>query len=132
MLFINCNQISTGLQRKKFEYLYKLNTYASLYREYTHGVTYFGDLEFYEGRIKKLYNDVNNMETLNGWGTSRILKETLMKTVEENLENIEILKKRKFPMSENIRKEYDVIIMNERADNFMNELQNEISKAGRE
>lgn len=126
-----CNQYSEGLQRKKFEFLYKLSNYTALLREYTYGINYFSDLDFYENRIKKVYEDVNKMKTIDEWGTSRLLKEKFLSTTDDNLNSVNTLRKKMLPSAESIKKEYDVILMNERVEIFNNELDEEISKAGK-
>ncbi len=132
ILTSGCNQYSEGLQRRKFEFLYKMNNYSALFSEYTNGLTYNKDSDFYDGRMKKLYEDVNKMETIDKWGTSRILKENFLKAIDDNIYSLKELKKKNLPAEENIRKEYEVIVMNERADNFLKELNDEIIKVGKE
>src|SRR5580765_3912224 len=85
MLISGCNQLSEGLQRKKFEFLYKLNNYGALFSEYTNDVSYFKDLDFYTERMKKFYTEVNSFQTVDGYGTSRVLKENLMTTIDDNI-----------------------------------------------
>jgi len=129
---LNCNQISEGQQRRKFEFLYKMNNHASLLSEYTNGISYYKDLDFYEGRMKILYPDVIKMDPIKDWGVSRILKEKFLKTIDDNLLTLNNFKQKQFPVGENIRKEYDIIVMNERVDYFMKELNDAISIVGKE
>lgn len=130
--FTACNQLSGGMQRKKFEFLYKLSNYTALTREYTSSINYYNDLDFYENRMKKIYEDVNNMQTVNGWGTSRVLKEKFLSVIDANLQSANTFRMRMMPSGENIKKEFDIILMNERIDKFNEELDTEISKAGKE
>lgn len=132
LIQISCNQISSGQQRKKFEFLYKLNNKVSLLREYTNSITYFNELEFYEKRMKMLYTEVNRVELIKDWGESRLLKEKFLETIDDNLHSINTLKQKQVSPKENIRMEYDVIVMNERVDNYMKDLDDEISKVGKE
>lgn len=136
LLFIfllnGCNQLSEGLQRKKFEFLYKLNNYASLINEYTNSITYYSDIDFYEGRMKKHYEDVNRMETVEGWGHSRVLKENLLTTIDLNLKTLETFKQKMLPLSQDIRKEYDIIVVKERSTHYLDALEDEIAKVGKE
>lgn len=127
-----CDQISQGLQRKKFEFLYKMNNNATIFREYTNGINSFNDIEFYDGRMKKLYDDVTNTETVDGYGTSRVLKESFLTAIDENLKTINSFRQKSFQPADNIKKEYEIIIMNERADKFIKELNDEISNVGKE
>lgn len=129
---LSCNQISEGMQRKKFEFLYKMNNYAAMYREFTNSIIYFSDLEQFSIRMNKFYHDINKIETIDGWGTSRVIKEKFLTLIDENMESARMLSKKKFLPTDNIRKEYDVIMMNERVENFIKELNDEISKAGKE
>ncbi|MDQ3020872.1 MAG: hypothetical protein M3R36_09920 [Bacteroidota bacterium] len=131
-LLPGCNEISQGLQRRKFEFLYKLNNYASIFREYTNEISSFKDIEFYQGRMKKLYEDINNVKPVEGYGQSRVLKDNFLTAIDENINTINSFQKKSFQPDSHIRKEYDIIIMNERADNFIKELNDEISKIGKE
>ncbi len=128
----SCSDISEGLQRLKFEFLYKMNNYAVLLREYTNDINYFKDLASYKVRMVKLYADINKIKTVDGWGTSRVFKEKFLTLIDDNTNTTDSLSKKNFSPDENIRKEYDVIIMDERVDNFIDELNDEISKAGKE
>lgn len=128
----SCNQISEGLQRRKFEFLYKLNNYAALYREYTVGVIRFNDLDLFDRRGKDLYDDVNKFQTVDGWGRSRVLKENFLSMIDSNLQTSERLRRKGLNDTEDIRKQYDVIIMNERTEKFLDEIYSEISLVGKE
>ncbi|MEO8210742.1 MAG: hypothetical protein ABI840_09270 [bacterium] len=131
-LLVGCNEISQGLQRKKFEFLYKLNNYSAIFREYTNEINNFKDIEFYQGRMKKLYEDINNIAPVEGYGYSRVLKDKFLAAIDENINTLNSFQKKSFQQSDYIRKEYEIIIMNERADNFIKELNDEISKVGKE
>lgn len=131
-VILSCNQMSQGLQRRKFEFLYKLSNYAAIFKEYTYEITYYKDLDFYEVKMKKLYEDINNIETVKEWETSKVIKEKFLNTIDSNLQSINTFRQRMMPSGENIRKEYDILIMNERADKFIEELNREISKVGKE
>ncbi|MEO7358325.1 MAG: hypothetical protein ABIY50_12480 [Ignavibacteria bacterium] len=130
--FLSCNQISEGQQRKKFEFLYKLNNYSALLREYTNEINTYKDLDFYEGRMKILYSDLNGISIVKDWGKSAILKESFMKTIDDNIQTLNAFKQKQYPARENIRQEFDVITMNERVDYFMKQLNDAISEVGRE
>ena len=132
LLMPGCNKISQGDQRKKFEFLYKMNNYSSLFREYTGGINYSADMDFYTGRMKKLYEDINLMETINGYGASRILKEKFLSAIDENVNTANLIKQKNLPAKENIRQDYNVIIMNERVDDFIKDLNDEITVVGKE
>lgn len=127
-----CDKISSGMQRRQFEYLYKMNNYASLFREYTGGISYYSDLDFYENRMVKLHEDVSKMEAVTGYEASEDLKTKLLITINENLSTVNVIKQKQLPLTENIRNEFDVRMMNERVDDFIEELNNEISRVGRE
>lgn len=131
-VILSCNQMSQGLQRRKFEFLYKLSNYAAIFKEYTYEITYYKDLDFYEVKMKKLYEDINNIETVKEWETSKVIKEKFLNTIDSNLQSINTFRQRMMPSGENIRKEYDILIMNDRADKFIEELNREISKVGKE
>ncbi len=131
-LLSGCGEISHGTQRKKFEFLYKMNNYAALMRGFTNDVNYYKDLSFFEARMKQYYEDVNKMETIDGYGTSRLLKENFLETIDANMKNAEAVRNKNFPDDYNVRKEYEIIVMNERIDNLTEELNDEISKVGKE
>jgi len=128
----SCGNISEGLQRRKFEFLYKMNNYAALLRGFTSDVTYFQDLEFFEARMIQYYQDVNKMGTVDGYGTSRVLKERFLETIDANVATSVSIRKKNFVPGYNIRKEFEVIVMNERIDKLTEELNDEISKVGKE
>ncbi len=127
-----CGQISQGLQRKKFEFLYKMNNYAALLKGFTNDVTYYKDLEFFEARMKQYYEDINNVGTIDGYGTSRLIKEKFLETIDINVNAAETVRHKNFRPEYNIRKEYEVIVMNERIDKLTEDLNDEISKVGKE
>jgi len=82
--------------------------------------------------MKILYPDVNKMEAIKDWGESRVLKEKFLKTIDDNLRTVSNFKQKQFPVGEKIKQEYDVIVMNERVDYFMKELNDAISVVGKE
>ena len=127
-----CSEISQGLQRKKFEFLYKMNNYASLFREYTGGISYPDDLDFYETRMNKMYEDVSKMEDITEYKASGRLKDKFLSVIQENIRTSDIIRQKKLPPKENIRSEYEVNKMNDRADIFIKDLNDEISKVGKE
>ena len=127
-----CSEISQGVQRQKFEYLYKMNNYSSLFREYTGAITYPGDLDLYQNRMKKMYENVNGMKVISGYEASTNLKENFLTAIEENMKAAEKLKKEKNTEKENIRNDYIIMEMNDRTDNFIKDLNAEISRVGKE
>jgi len=127
-----CNEISEGLQRRQFEFLYKLNNYATMFREYTGSVNYYKDLDFYENRMKNLFEDVNRMQTVDNYGTSRVLKEKFLSLIDSNINTVNSFKMKMLLSNQYIRKEYDIIIINERADGFIEEVNDEIVRVGKE
>ncbi|MEO8665349.1 MAG: hypothetical protein ABI462_07620 [Ignavibacteria bacterium] len=127
-----CGKISVGMQRRKFEFLYKMNNYAALLRGFTNDLVYYKDLDFYEARMKQYYEDVNRMETIDGYGTSRVIKEKFLETIDTNVNTAETVRNKNFSPDYDIRKEYEVIVMNERIDNLAQVLNDEISKVDKE
>lgn len=128
----SCNQLSQGLQRRKFEFLYKINTSATIFREYTSEVTYFRDLDFYIQRMKKFSEDINKIKAVEGYDYSATLLARFYDSVNENISSAEAVLKKSLAQDENIKKEYDIIVMNERADNFLKQVNDEIAKVGKE
>ena len=106
LIYSGCSEISQGLQRKKFEFLYKMNNYASLFREYTGGISYPEDLDFYETRMNKMYEDVSMTEDIEGYKASGQLKDRFLIAIQENIRTADIIRQKKLPPKENIRNEY--------------------------
>lgn len=127
-----CDKISSGMQRKQFEFLYKLNNYASLFREYTGGISYYSDLDFYENRMVKLHEDVSKMEVVTGYEVSEDLKAKLLITINENISSVNAIKQKQLPLTDNISQEWEVRMMKERVDEFIENLNAEIIKVGKQ
>ena len=127
-----CNEISQGLQREKFEFLYRMNTDATLLKDYTNGVQKYEDLDFYERNLSRMYTDILKMKTIEEYSESRALKENLLNIIEENINSVKSLKRKQYPPGEIIRQEYDVIVMKERTIDLLDRLNDEIVKVGRE
>ncbi len=127
-----CSEISQGVQRQKFEYLYKMNNYSSLFREYTGGITYPGDLELYKNRMRKMYEDINSMKVVSGYEASSKLKVSFLSAIDENMKAADKLKQGEYTDTENIRNDYVIMEMNDRTDNFIKDLNDEISRVGKE
>jgi hypothetical protein len=132
VLLSGCNNLSEGLQRRKFEFLYKMNNFASIFADYTGGLYYFNELDFYERRMRKLYEDVNKMKAVDGYGYSRVLKENFLNILDDNIKAAVSLKQKSIEPNEDIRKEYEVIVMNEKVNDYLTALNDEISKVGKE
>jgi hypothetical protein len=129
---MSCDEISHGLQRRKFEFLYKLNHFGTIFKEFTSDVTYFKDLELYEKRLNNLQKDVSKFETVQNWGRSDELKREFLTAIEKNLEYVRIMYQKQAVYREYIRNEYDVILMREVAGKFLESVDEEITTVGRE
>ncbi|MBK8983203.1 MAG: hypothetical protein IPM38_13000 [Ignavibacteria bacterium] len=127
-----CNEISQGLQRQKFEFLYRMNTDATLLKDYTNGIQKYEDLDFYEIKLNRMYADIFKMKTIEGYSESRLLKENLMNIVEDNINSVKELKRKQYPPGEIIRHEYEVIVMKEKTADFLERINDEIIKVGKE
>lgn len=132
VIVFGCNEISSGEKRRKFEYLYKLSNTVTMFSEYSRSLTYFKDLNFYEERIKLIYDDVSKYNTIKNWTESENLKTSFMKTIDENLLSVSELKKQNLPPEENIRKQYEVIMIRERVAKLNEEIEEEIVRVGKE
>lgn len=132
LIFASCGEISTGLQRRKFEYLYKLTTYGTIFREYTTDVIYFNDLELYIRRMDKLFEDVNRFETVSGWGRSAFLKEEFLNGISANKNAAVLMLQRQAVFEDQIKNEIEVIRMREVTEGFMKLVEDEIAVVGRE
>lgn len=127
-----CNKISQGDQRRKFEYLYKMSNYATLFREYTGILSYHKDFEMYKKRMNKLYMDVSDMKIIPGYEPSIVLKTKFLEQIDNNLMIIQRYEKPDGADTLNISEEYQIRNMNENVDEFYNVLNDEISKVGKE
>jgi len=128
-----CNQrISEGLQRKKFEFLYKMSNYSSLFREYAGSIIYPPDIDFYENRMQKVTGDVSDMKTIESWPVSLTIKEEFLTAVQNNSVSLGKLRMKHLPDTLDIRKEYEVMLINGQVDLFIKSLDEEISLVGKE
>lgn len=127
-----CDNISQGLQRSKFEFLYRMNNDVSLLKEYTFGLNKIDDLNFYEKKINNLYVSLNKMETVKGYGESNVLKEKLLDLIDKNLNSVKVLRNKNIPPDQIIKYELEVLTMKEDVSKFMESLNEEIIKVGRE
>lgn len=131
-LLISCDEISHGQQRRKFEFLYKTNNFATIFREYTNDIVNFKDLQLYETRMNKLYEDVNKFETVEGWRKSDAMKEDFLNAIDKNLNATRSMQKKQALYREFVKDEYDVIMMRETADEFLKTVDSEIIVVGKE
>lgn len=128
----SCDEISHGQQRRKFEFLYKFNNFGTIFKEYTNDVTYFKDLDLYSTRLNGLHTDANSAESVKGWQRSDAIREMFLAAVEKNLEDVNVMKQKQAIYAENIRNEYEVVKMRERAMEFLEAVEAEIVSVGRE
>ena len=127
-----CNEISQGDQRRKFEYLYKMNNYATLLREYTGIISYEKDFELYKKRMNKLYLDVDAVKIIPGYEPSVFLKKKFINVIDDNLMIIQNYENTPGSDTLNISEIYQVRHMNENVEMFFDLLNDEISKVGKE
>lgn len=127
-----CDEISHGQQRRKFEFLYKTNNFAAVFREYTSDIVNFSDLQLYETRMNRLYSDVNKFETVKGWTKSDAIKEEFLNSIDKNLNAVRSMKMKQSLYREFIKDEHEVIAMRETAEDFLDNVENEITVVGRE
>lgn len=133
MIALNgCNEISSGDKRRKFEFLYSMSNSVTMFSEYSGSLTYYKDLSFYEERIKLIREDIKNIKRLNNWDTSQNLKLAFVKVIDENLESVLILKNQNLSPEENIKKQYEAILIRERVADLKNSIEAEIVKVGKE
>lgn len=127
-----CDEISHGQQRRKFEFLYKANNFATVFREYTSDIVNFSDLQLYETRMNRLYEDVNKFETVKGWTKSDAIKEDFLNSIDKNLNAVRSMKMKQSLYREFIKDEHEIIVMRETAEEFLNSVENEITVVGKE
>jgi hypothetical protein len=128
----NCNQISQGEQRRKFEFLYKLSNYISLTKEYTVTLVYFRDIPFFEERMKKMKEDIIKIEPVKTWNKSEVLKTKFITVLADNINSADSLKNLQLPPDESIKNSKETILIKERTSVFSEELDNVISEVGKE
>ncbi|MCB0728984.1 MAG: hypothetical protein KDD00_16075 [Ignavibacteriae bacterium] len=127
-----CNKISQGEQRRKFEYLYKMNNYATLFREYTGILNYEKDFDMYKKRMNKLYMDVDAVKIIPGYQPSTVLKTKFLTAIDDNLMIIQNYEHKPGADTISIHNDYEIKIMNENVTIFLDNLNDEISKVGKE
>lgn len=127
-----CNEISSGDKRRKFEYLYSLSNTVTMFSEYSVSLTYYKDLNFYEERIKLIRDDVSHFNPVKSWNASESLKNSFLTTIDENLQSISLLRKLNLPPDENLRKQYEAIMIRERVAKLKEDIEEEIVRVGKE
>lgn len=130
--FTGCDNISQGLQRRKFEFLYRMNNDVTLLREYTSGINKAKDLKFFESKINNLYTSVNKMETVKNYSASDALKEQFLNLLDSDIEAVNVLKNKNLPPDQVIVDENEVHMMKENVNSFIEHLNAEIVKVGKE
>lgn len=108
-----------------------MNNSVAFLAEYTGSLTYFKDIEFYEDRMSKISEDVKKFPTIETWDVSGKIKEKFLNVIKSNLQNTSHLKTLKLKPEDNVKKEFNIIEMNERVNNFRDELDQEIVNAGK-
>lgn len=127
-----CNELSQGIQRQKFEFLYRINTEATLLKDYTNGINKTEDLDFFERRLYKFNSELLKINTIDGYEESKQIKQNLITLVEDNIASVNTIKMKQYPPGQNIRQEYEVLIMKEKIVDFLDKLNDEIVKTGKE
>ncbi|HMQ68487.1 MAG TPA: hypothetical protein PKA90_01485 [Ignavibacteria bacterium] len=127
-----CNKISQGDQRRKFEYLYKMNNYATLFREYTGILNYEKDFEQYKKRMNKLYMDVDAVKIIPSYEPSTVLKTKFLTSIDDNLMIIQNFEHKPGADTISIQNDTKIRIMNENVAIFLDNLNDEISNVGKE
>lgn len=127
-----CNELSQGIQRQKFEFLYRINTEATLLKDYTNGINKTEDLDSFERRLYKFNSELLKINTIDGYEESKQIKQNLITLVEDNITSVNTLKMKQYPPGQNIRQEYEVLIMKEKIVDFLDKLNDEIVKTGKE
>ena len=131
-IHLSCDDISHGQQRRKFEFLYKMNNYATVFREYTSDINYLKDIELYEIRMKKLSDDVSKSETVSGWEHSAKLKTEFLDTIRKNLELAGNMKQRLSSPDQVVRGEYEIVNMQNSESALVESINEAIVDAGKE
>lgn len=129
---LNCNKISQGEQRRKFEFLYRMSNYVSLANEYSVTLVYFKDLPAFKVRMNKMKSDIEQTSTVKSWSKSESLKEKLIVILGKSITSSEAVENLNLKPDERIDNEYEVILIRERMQNFSEELYSIITEVGKE
>lgn len=132
LLNVYCNEISQGDQRRKFEFLYKMNNYSSLVKEISNELVYYKNLSFFESKITIIKDEINRMEVLKNWDQSSAIKYDFIRLLDEDLISVYELKKLELDPDSNIRNELDVVRINDRIKFFNESLSILIVEVGKE
>lgn len=132
LLNVNCSEISQGDQRKKFEFLYKVSNHSSLIREISNELIYYKNLTFFENKITNLNDEIKRIEVIKNWEQSKVIKQDLIRILDEDIVSVYELTKLELAPDANIRNESEVQKINERIDKFSEELSKTIVQVGKE
>lgn len=129
---VNCNKISQGDQRRKFEFLYRLSNYAALTKELSVSLYYYKDITVYQEKFINIRNDIEKMTTIQNWDVSLVLKNEFIELLDDDIKNFSDLKSKNQKPDFVISDEFEVILIKERITIFIDNLNGIISDVGKE
>lgn len=129
---LNCNKISQGEQRRKFEFLYRMSNYAALANEYSVSLIYFKDIHVFKERMNKMKSDIEITATVKSWSKSESLKQKFIVIIGKSITSAEAVESINHKPDDRIDNEYEVILIKERIQDFSEELYGIISEVGKE
>lgn len=129
---VNCNKISQGDQRRKFEFLYRLSNYAALTKELSVSLYYYKDITVYQEKFINIRNDIEKMTTIQNWDVSLVLKNEFIELLDDDIKNFSDLKSKNQKPDFVIKDEFEVILIKERITIFIDNLNGIISDVGKE
>jgi len=129
---VNCNKISQGEQRRKFEFLYKINNQITVINEYTKSIAYFKNLGYLINGFIKFRNDISEISPVQNWDKSLLIKNELINLIDSNVTTITDLQKKNLSPDTDIRNESEVLLIDKRISDFTEELSVTIIEVGKE
>ena len=129
---VNCNKISQGEQRRKFEFLYGLSNHAALTKELSASLYYYKDIAVYEEKFINIRNDIEKIKTMPNWDVSLILKNEFLEILNDDIKDFADLKSKNLKPDFVIHGEFEVTLINERISIFIDNLNRIISDVGKE
>ena len=132
LTMINCNKISQGEQRRKFEFLYGLSNHASLTKELSTSLYYYKYRTVDDEKLINIRNDIEKIKTMPNWDVSLILKNEFLEILNDDIKDFADLKSKNLKPDFVIHGEFEVTLINERIIIFIDNLNRIISDVGKE
>lgn len=132
LTIVNCNKISQGEQRRKFEFLYGLSNHAALTKELSVSLYYYKDIAVYEEKFINIRNDIEKVKTMPNWDVSLILKNEFLEILNDDIKDFSDLKRKNLKPDFVINDEFEITLIKQRITIFIDNLNGIISDVGKE